>query len=319
MDFTSENEPKLSVMGSASKSEEISDISTNSVGLQRSFVPIYGRFMQSQSQFQSPFVPSNFITESHLHNEAIREKWYTDYKVPDNGYFNFNLKPSVIKEEAKEVTQSEEFKVGQDVSAIEYINWVNSNQVDCRPKFFDTNSKNYMLVDTGAMSSCVPKQKGDVLNKNLTLRTADNKPMPTYGTRALNIKMGRKEYSIQAIITDVKQTILGMDWINAYKLGFEWFDNDLYLIDKKADIKKKLEFVTIRQNSLPAQFVEAQTDPEITKFEIACIKQLAESEIKKPSDEELLKKVPKNYRDLIQKYDILKPNYKVKPKHNIVH
>ena len=317
MDFTSENEPELSVMGVASTSEEISEISTHSVGLQRSFVP--SRFVQSKSQFPTSFVPSNFITKSHLNNQAIRSKWYIDYKVPDDSYFNFNSKSKVIREEEEEIIKSEEFKVGQDVSAIEYINWVNSNQIDCRPKIFDTKSKSYMLVDTGAMSSCVPKQKNDVLNKNLTLRTADGKPMHTYGTRALSIKMGRKEYLIQAIITDVKQTILGMDLINTYKLGFEWFENDFYLIDKKAAIKKKLEFVTIKQNSLPAQFVEAQTDPEITKFEIACIKRLAESDNKKPSDEEVLKKVPQNYRKLIQEYDILKPNYKVKPKHNIVH
>ena len=118
--------------------------------------------------------------------------------------------------------------IQKEVSALEYINWIKGQcSQDIRPKFFDSVTRTYMLLDTGAMLSCVAKQKGDKIDKNLTLRTADGKPMHTYGTREINIRLGRKSYTIKAIITDVKQTIIGMDLINHYKLGFEWFDEDL--------------------------------------------------------------------------------------------
>ena len=64
--------------------------------------------------------------------------------------------------------------IQKEVSAPEYINWIKGQcSQDIRPKFFDSVTKAYMLIDTGAMLSCVAKQKGDKINKNLTLRTAD--------------------------------------------------------------------------------------------------------------------------------------------------
>ena len=151
--------------------------------------------------------------------------------------------------------------------------------------------------------------------------------MATYGTRLLTIKLGRKSYTIPAIITDVKNPIIGMDLINLYKLGFDWIDDELYIIDKKASIKQKLAFVTIPSNSLPnsvaSTFSKAQNDSNVTLFEIACINKLGEQlkkeDLKNENEEELFKNVPEKYRKLIKKYDILNPNYKAEPKHNIVH
>ena len=111
-----------------------------------------------------------------------------------------------------------------------------------------------------------------------------------------------------------------MDLINQYKLGFEWFDEDLYLDDKKAAIKHKLQFVTVPANSsLNAPFSENLNDSGKTQFELACVKKLANKPPKKESNEVLLSRVPEPYRKLIDSYDILTPNYKSKPKHKIVH
>ena len=213
---------------------------------------------------------------------------------------------------------------GEEIAAIDAVNWVNGQfgQVDFRPKLYDNITKSYILCDTGAMISCVPKEKGDILDPNTTLRTADGKPMRTYGSKEISVRMGRKTFSIQAVITEVNQKILGMDFFRKYRLGFEWYMDELYVIDRKAQIWKKLKFVTIAENSLPtvsAQFSMPQNDPKITAFEINCVKQLNKSvqpedifpELKpNHQDQVLLKTVPEVYRKLIEKFDILTPKGK---------
>ena len=50
-----------------------------------------------------------------------------------------------------------------------------------------------------------------------------------------------------AIICDIGQDILGADFINKYKLGLEWDEVDqteLFLVDKKANIKSKVQMAT---------------------------------------------------------------------------
>ena len=182
--------------------------------------------------------------------------------------------------------------IGDEISASEFINWIKGSYgQDCRPKLYDNITKSYILWDTGAMTCCIPKSAGDKINKKVRLRTADGKPMNTYGTKEFSIRLGRKTYTIEAIVTDVKQPIIGMDLIAKYKLGFEWLLDDLYVIDKKAGIRQKLKFVTIANNSLPttaAQLIEVQNDLE--KIETKP-KIVIDQKSKK-----LLKMVPEKYR-----------------------
>ena len=63
------------------------------------------------------------------------------------------------------------------------------------------------------MVSCVPKSPDDKLDRNTTLRTADGRPMQTYGKKKVTVQLGRKAYTIEAIVTDVSQRILGMDFL----------------------------------------------------------------------------------------------------------
>ena len=208
-----------------------------------------------------------------------------------------------------------------EISALEFINFIKgANGQDCRPKIFDNITQTYQMFDTGAMTSCVPKEPTDKVNNNFVLKTADGKPMQTYGYRRLNLRLGRKEYAVNAIITDVKQPIIGMDLINSYRLGFEWDDDELYVVDKKADIRQKLKFVTIPHMSMPTAL---KMEQKSQVFELAALNKLCPNKTSKDTSksttDDLLKLVPEKYRSLIQEYGILKPNYKVKPKHKIVH
>ena len=54
-----------------------------------------------------------------------------------------------------------------------------------------------------------------------------------------------------AIICEVKEDILGMDFINKFKLSMVWDDFDqteLLLVDKKAQIQQELQVVTVPTN-----------------------------------------------------------------------
>ena len=125
------------------------------------------------------------------------------------------------------------------------------------------------------------------------------------------VKIGRKSYEIKAVVCDVGQDILGMDFLDKYKLGFEWDDFDqteLFIVDKKAKIKEELQMVTVPAN-LPRnrgsgeqpqsrQSVVhesgAHTPDQVAAlnqaiaFQIACVKKLATPETKKKSVEEQL-------------------------------
>ena len=62
------------------------------------------------------------------------------------------------------------------------------------------------------------------------------------------VKINRKVYSITAVICDVSQDILGMDFMNKYRLGFELDDFDqteLFITDKRSQIKALLQIVTV--------------------------------------------------------------------------
>ena len=91
------------------------------------------------------------------------------------------------------------------------------NNRDCRPRLKDGTGVTYLL-DTGSMCCVLPAQVGDKIDKSVRLKTVDGSPFDCYGTKTLAIKMGRKQYSIPAVIARVKSPILGFDFVDKYKL-----------------------------------------------------------------------------------------------------
>ena len=86
----------------------------------------------------SGVIPKNVFMTPYT-NENTQAKWYQDYTVPDQ-----YVDPNEPKT-----------KIGDEISAVEYVNWVNQNGQDCRPKLFDNITKSYIRFDTGAMICCV--------------------------------------------------------------------------------------------------------------------------------------------------------------------
>ena len=150
----------------------------------------------------------------------------------------------------------------------------------------------------------------------------------------MEVKINRKTYSINAVICDINQDILGMDFIHKYKLGLEWSDDgaELNLVDKRAQIKAALEIVTVPKNLQQThrlESVSATTRPppfttsvnnQKVMFELACMKKLGEKINKKEDPEEQLKLHSEEYVKLIrERPQLIKPTFTKNPSHGIFH
>ena len=77
----------------------------------------------------------------------------------------------------------------------------------------------------------------------MSLKAANGSKMKCYGTKKLTVQINRKEYSIQAIKTEVKTPILGWNFVKKHRLGFEWNEwGDVCITDRKADISSVLKY-----------------------------------------------------------------------------
>ena len=71
----------------------------------------------------------------------------------------------------------------------------------------------YYLLDTGSMSSVIPAEPGDKVDKSIGLKTVDGSPFDCYGQKELIIKLGRKTYKILAVKAKVRAPLLGWDFV----------------------------------------------------------------------------------------------------------
>ena len=180
------------------------------------------------------------------------------------------------------------------------------------------------------------KLPGDKSDSSLRLIAVNGTKIETFGVREITLKIGRKSYKIPAIICDVQQEILGMDFINRYKLNLECSDDqtELMIVDRKAQIKEVLQIVTVpgdtpRVHSLDGESNlqgpdQSRLPPETVAFQVSCMKQLAEEESKVPakkSVEEQLSTHDPKYQALIKKYpQLLNPDFvKGEPVHGVYH
>ena len=228
---------------------------------------------------------------------------------------------------------------------------------DTRPRFFDNFTKSWTLLDSGSCVSCVPRGPDDKIDTSLNLKAVNGQSIPTFGTKLLKIRIGRKEYEIEAVKTDIPQTILGWNFFKKYRLGFEWKDEDLYLTDKKAQTKSLLKFIKIDSSIKRVESMDLYEEPLIQNdspetifFQTQCMQHLntnqevgamsihpdqigpiadnipLSAEVDPDANEcynsniKALEKVKKPYVDLIKKFPkILAANFKKEPAKDIYH
>ena len=225
---------------------------------------------------------------------------------------------------------------GVVVPAVEAVDWTRGRQnCDIRPRLYDKASGQYRLVDSGSMITATARLPADKLDRTFKLVAVNGSQIATYGKRKINIKINRKNYEMDAVVCDINQDILGMDFLTKFKLGFEWDDTqtDLYIVDKKADIKSKLDMVTVptdlqRLSYLkepdgvrsPRDRVSSQSN-ESTLFQVSCVKKLSPENKKIKSAEEGLKLHAEEYANLLRRFPkLLSPSFsKEEPVHGVYH
>ncbi|CAH8519923.1 unnamed protein product [Schistosoma margrebowiei] len=111
-----------------------------------------------------------------------------------------------------------------------------SPQVDRLFYVHDYRTNARFLVDTGAQVSVVPRDSSKSQATVLRLRAANGSVIPTYGTRQLAVNLGnRRRYLWTFIIADVPTAILGIDFLQHYKLLVD--SRRLQLIDTSSNSK----------------------------------------------------------------------------------
>ena len=174
---------------------------------------------------------------------------------------------------------------GVVIPTLDAVNW--SGNVDIRPRLVEKSGVE-RLIDSGAQISATVRLPSDRPDQNVSLVAVNGSKIKTYGVRVINVKIGRKMYSIEAVICDIKQDILGMDFLHKYKLSLEWDDEThtrLFIKDKRADIKKELQIVTVPRNLLRTHHMEPggecprSRSNEAIAFEVACVKELGQEDV----------------------------------------
>ena len=93
------------------------------------------------------------------------------------------------------------------------------------------------------MVTCYPKSECPEakLDPHTTLQAVNKATIKTYGTKLIEIKIGRKRYMHEAIIADVSQQVIGWDFLRKHNISLLWTEFcDLQLWDWKANIRADL-------------------------------------------------------------------------------
>ena len=86
---------------------------------------------------------------------------------------------------------------------------------DVRPRVKDLNSGQFLLVDTGAQISVWPKSlcPEAKLDESKGLQAVNGSKMPTYGTKTVKIRLNKRVFQHEFVISNVQKPILGWNFI----------------------------------------------------------------------------------------------------------
>ena len=236
--------------------------------------------------------------------------------------------------------------IGRVIPSVGAVDWARSHDVDIRPRHVDSATGEVRLVDSGSQITVTKKKPDDKVDNNIRLVAVNGSKIETYGVRKVQVKINRKQYEMPAVVCDVEQDILGFDFLDKFKLGFEWDGVDqsqLFLVDKVAQIRSKLQIMTVPKNLARINYLEVPQDVQVPPdlaadrvrvkpkpsmnsqliaFQVACMKALDKEEESKALklEDQLAVHDPK-YVQLMKKYPkLLNPSFiKGEPVHGVFH
>ena len=129
------------------------------------------------------------------------------------------------------------------LSHIAGTTWQSLYGNDIRPRVEDKNTKEWLLIDSGAMVTVYPRKRYPtaVPDKNVSIKAINRTKIQTYGQTVVQIRFGRKTYNHTAILADIDQPILGWDFCRKFLLSLVWTEfGDLELWDRRSNIRAPL-------------------------------------------------------------------------------
>ena len=197
---------------------------------------------------------------------------------------------------------------------------------DDRPHLLDPMTKQWQLVDTGAVVCVWPIRDypDAVCTPHMLLEAVNGSRLSTFGKRVRAIKIGRKTYNQEVILADVKSPILGWNFIKEYKLSLIWTDaneTQMDIVDKRSNVTQRLRLGAAEPGTLLGLKVIASIVPETGKPEVQfrTFQQWSQSQIVK--NPQKTSPVPEAYGNLLQKFpDITSYDFTTaKAKHGVMH
>ena len=110
--------------------------------------------------------------------------------------------------------------MGTVVPAVDAVNWsIGNRNCDIRPRLVDKSTGKARLLDSGSQISITAKGPDDKIDHSLKLVAVNGSKIDTFGIKTIEVKINRKSYHIPAVVCDIQQDILGMDFITKFKLN----------------------------------------------------------------------------------------------------
>ena len=179
---------------------------------------------------------------------------------------------------------------------------------DVRPRLFDHNSNQWMLLDTGAAISCYPRSyfPDAVVDHSRSLQAVNGTKIATFGQRNVKINLGGRTFNHNFILADqISEPICGWDMLLAFRLDLVWTkDNQCQLKDARAN------------RTFPVYMRRANKSD--VGLALVTFKQYAAEQ--KVRDKEPEIPIPPDYKHIVDEFPkILEVNLIKIPKHNVVH
>ena len=127
------------------------------------------------------------------------------FKASVSRQSHFNEAVSAAIEVAAKIDPYNFVPEGVVIPTLDAVNW--SGNVDIRPRLVE-KSGTERLIDSGAQISATVRLPSDKPDKRVSLVAVNGSKIETFGVREIKVKIGRKEYSIEAVVCNIKQDIL---------------------------------------------------------------------------------------------------------------
>ena len=183
-------------------------------------------------------------------NEVSEQESFQVEQSPKNsviGHINSLEVAEVTEDPSERASEESAFLSGVEALRLQR----SEEELDIRPYIFDSNSKQYILWDSGSQVSAWPPDPGDKPDPKMSLRAVNGSKLKCYGFKEVSVRINRKSYPMKVIKTDVSSPVLGFNFTKQYRLDTRWTEwGDVVMYDSKAKIQSILKYKVLKAGQI---------------------------------------------------------------------